>query len=171
MSLPISHKPADPKSDLDTIFSIISACSRWLLDRNLPDWSHYYTPDRLKNKFKDQQSYLFYQENIPVGVVFLAVDKPYYYSSLDMSKFSKPSSPAYYICTLAVHPSYHHRGIASYIISFCQVMAKNNGINCLRLDCNSQDHDLVTFYKNRGFLVTSSMEKEPEYLLLEKIIN
>ena len=114
--------------------------------------------------------YIFTLDSVDVGVVFLSDKDIYYYSALDLSKFADKDSLVYYVTTLAVRPDYQHQGIATQIIEFCGNLALKKGINYLRLDCNSKDEALVEFYKRRGFKVLGPMEKEPDYLLLEKIV-
>ncbi len=153
--------------DLNNIFGIISACAVRLKERNLNDWSRYYTEERLKEKIDKQNGYIFSVDGVDIGVVFVSSDDLYYYSSVDMGKFSEPKSVALYIGTLAVKPEFRHQGYASQIIDFCKSLAIEKGIKFLRLDCNGNDNSLVEFYKKRGFEVISLMEKEPEYLLME----
>ena len=130
-------------------------------DRALPDWQHYYTPERLSEKLKSQIAYLFLIDSVEVGVVFLSTDDLYYYSPMDMSKFAQKDAPAMYISTLAVRPDFQHQGIATQIIVFCEKLARKKDVKFLRLDCNENDAALVEFYKKRGFVVCSPMEKEP----------
>ena len=163
----LTNRPATI-DDLSVISTIIFACSTRLKSQNHPDWSRYYTIDRLTEKLTSQLAYLFFLEAVPVGVVFLSTDNLYYYSPVDLAKFSSPDSPAIYISTLAISPEYQHRGFATQLINFCEKFAIQNKIVFLRLDCNGQDEPLVGFYKKRGFKTISPMEKEPEYLLMEK---
>ena len=155
------------QSDLNNIFLIISACATRLKDRNLNDWSRYYTVERLKEKIEKQNGYVFSVDNVDMGVVFVSSDDLYYYSETDLSKFAQPKSKGLYIGTLAIKPDFQHQGYASQIIDFCKNLAKEKNIKYLRLDCNGSDESLVEFYKKRGFEVKSAMEKETEYLLLE----
>ena len=157
-------------SDLTTVSSIVFSCATRLSNQHHPDWSRYYTLDRLQEKLNTQTAYLFFVTDQPIGVVFLSANDLYYYSENDLQKFADPSSSAIYISTLAVSPEHQHQGFATQIINFCERYALENKINYLRLDCNSHDKPLVEFYKKRGFVVMSPMEKEPEYLLLEKSI-
>jgi GNAT superfamily N-acetyltransferase len=166
---PINNRLATV-SDLPVISSIIFACSTRLKENNSPDWAHYYTPERIIQKLIDQIAFLFYKENIPVGVVFLSDNGLYYYTATDLKKFTSPDSPSIYISTLAVRPEYQRQGIATQIIKFCESFAANKNVTTLRLDCNGKDNQLVDFYKRNGFVVLSPMTDEPDYLLLEKII-
>lgn len=156
--------------DLNIIATIISACSSRLKGRQLPDWSNYYHPSRVDEKLKTQLAYLFYLDTVPVGVVFISENDLYYYEKSDIDRFTGSTSPALYISTLAVNPEYQHRGFASQIIAFCEKLSIQKKIPYLRLDCNSRDLPLVDFYRRRGFVTIGPMDKEPEYLLLEKTI-
>lgn len=155
-------------SDLSTISSIVLACAARLKEKNLNDWSWYYTEERLAENIKTKDGYLFLAEEVPVGVLFLSTKDVYYYSPADMEKFKEPKVAAFYISTLAVSPEYQHQGIATKMINFGENLAREKEIKYLRLDCNSNDELLLEFYKKRGFEVVSRMEKEPEYVLLEK---
>lgn len=166
MSKQINNRLAT-QSDLENIFSIISACATRLKDKGLNDWSRYYTVDRLKEKVEKQNGYIFSIDGVDMGVVFVSSDDLYYYSSVDMGKFMEPKSEALYIGTLAVKPEFQHQGYAGQIIDFCKNLAIEKRVKFLRLDCNGDDKPLVEFYKKCGFEVKSPMEKEPEYLLLE----
>lgn len=157
--------------DIETIATIISACSTRLKNRQLPDWSNYYSIDRLTEKLNTQKAYLFYLETSAIGVVFVSDKDLYYYTEDDIQKFTGQSLKSLYISTLAINPEFQHRGFASQIIQFCKDLAKQQGIKYLRLDCNGSDQPLVDFYHRRGFVTVSPMEKEPEYLLLEKVLN
>lgn len=157
-------------TDIEIIATIISACSTRLKSRQLPDWSNYYSIPRLTEKLKTQSAFIFYSESVPVGVVFISDKDLYYYAKEDIEKFTGKNSPSIYISTLAINPEYQHRGFASQIIQFCESLAKQKNIKYLRLDCNGQDQLLVDFYHHRGFVTVSPMAKEPEYLLLEKIL-
>ena len=151
--------------DLDTVSSIVFACATRLGDKGLKDWSHYYTIEKLKEKLNSQNGYIFSINGNDIGVVFLSKENSGYYSPADLEKFT--GAEAIYIGTLAVKPEFQHQGYASQIIDFCKNFAKQNKINYLRLDCNKKDGPLVGFYQKRGFTVVASMEKEPEYVLLE----
>jgi GNAT superfamily N-acetyltransferase len=157
-------------ADIDTITNIVIACANSLLDRHFEDWSNYYSRARLADKLTTQLAYLFYFDDKAVGVVFLQTNDLYYYSATDLSKFSSPNDKAVYIGTLAVHPQYQGRGIASQIIKFCEEYCRQNKISSLRLDHFGGDKLLTNFYLKNGFSVVSPMEKEPEYILMQKII-
>lgn len=155
-------------SDLDIISEIVFSCATRLADRHYPDWSNYYTIDRLKEKLEKQIVFLFYEDNLAIAVVFLSDNDLYYYSKIDVAKFANPKAKGIYISTLSVRPECQGRGITSQIISFCEKYTLQNDGKYLRLDCFGEDELLVNFYKKNGFVVVGPMSEEPKYLLMEK---
>jgi ribosomal protein S18 acetylase RimI-like enzyme len=157
-------------NDLTTVSSIIFSCATRLSDQHHLDWSRYYTIDRLEDKLKNQTSFLFFANSVPIGVVFLSTNSLYYYSAADLQKFTDFQATALYLSTLAISPEYQHQGFATQIVNYCEDFAVKHQMKYLRLDCNSHDQPLVHFYQKRGFTIVAHMEQEPDYLLLEKMV-
>ena len=156
---------------LEDIYQIITECHEWLSKRGLDQWK-YYTLDVIKKKFDDHQVFMLTEKDEPVGSVFLSMEKPYYYTDLDNSYFTDPSSIGVYITGLAVRPIHHGKGYAKELLKFIESFAVSNNIKYLRLDARGDYNEVITFYKNWGFKeVGAIMDEGVEYKFMEKVLN
>ncbi|MGO4273823.1 GNAT family N-acetyltransferase [Paenibacillus sp. TAF58] len=65
-----------------------------------------------------------------------------------------PAEDGQYLCvlTIAVHPSYQRRGVATKLLQRIVEIAKKDGLNGIVLMC--EEH-LISFYEKNGFLYAS----------------
>ena len=74
---------------------------------------------------------------------------------------------------LGVLPEYQQQGIAGKMVEFAETLAKQQGVEWLRLDCRSEVPGIVAFYEKRGFHKVGEPLPEGEgetYWLMEKKI-
>ncbi|AFY56007.1 acetyltransferase [Rivularia sp. PCC 7116] len=78
---------------------------------------------------------------------------------LDLKKANKPSSPHFYINTLAVNPQNQGKGIASAMLSHIHQMSEQDSdSNGVALDTQTQKN--VGYYERFGYAVSSTADLE-----------
>jgi len=159
--------------DTDKVWRLIDEDSQWLLStERLDHWSSYYTREIIAHKIQSQKVYLVSQDSTPVATITLGTNPVDYYTPDNLNCFTSPDASAMYVSSLAVKPSFQHRGIATKLMEFAENQAKSRGIKYLRLDCRAEYQKLVEFYKKGGFAQVGSFSEgdNQNYLLMEKVI-
>lgn len=161
--------------DLDAVWAIIDACAQWLADQDLKHWADHYTREMMAKIIRKLEVYVASQEGKAVSTITVGLQPPKYYVTEGyVQRFADPEAAAAYIMALGVLPTYQGRGVAGKLLTFAEGLAKQRGVEWLRLDCRAEVPGLVQFYEKRGFHTVG--ESLPEgvnetYWLMEKRIS
>lgn len=161
------------REDLAAVWQLVKADAQWLSDvKQLRHWLDYYTQEMINNKIHQQEVYLFSEKDLPIATISMDQKPVPYYSDKELSAFAEKDAQALYLSTLAVKPEFHGKGVASYLLTMIEQIAKTRHIRYLRFDCRAEYQELVLFYKKRGFAVvgTFSEGEGQNYFLMEKKI-
>lgn len=156
------------EKDLEKVYGILSQCAAKLKERELNDWTSYYTKERVESKLKDGVMYLVLIDSNEVACFGLAKQVIYYYTETDNKQFTAPEEKAWYLSALAVDPQIQGQGIGSKILKYVEQKALDAGIKHIRLDCNATDPVLRKFYQGNNYVKVAVMDGEPDYWLMEK---
>ena len=158
--------------DYDSVWKVISHCSKWLADQGLCHWDKYYTPDLVRKLLKHKEVYMAKDGDSCIGTITFDTRPPKYYEEEHYDQmFTEPDQMAGYITAVAVFPDLQGQGVATRLLQFVEDLAKEKELKWLRLDCRIEVPGLVEFYKKRGFVPMHDPLDEGEdgkYLLMEK---
>lgn len=160
--------------DLSIIWSIISACSDWLLNQGHPHWEMYYNKKFVEEKLNDKNKdfYILSYEGKPVGTIALSTTPIEYYEKKDFDNFEDPRATAMYFTAIAVHPDYQNLGLASLLLEFGEEETKKRGVRYIRFDTRVLIESISRFYMKRGYkvvgVITDPEENDEPYFLFEK---
>ena len=162
------------KKDLDTVWTIIENCAKWLADQGLRHWADHYTKDILATMIQKLEVYVATQNGTAVSTITFGMRPPKYYLEEGyVQRFTDPEALAAYVMALGVLPGYQRKGIAGKMVEFVEALAKQHGVTWLRLDCRLEVPGIVPFYERRGFRKVGEPLQEGEgesYWLMEKNI-
>jgi ribosomal protein S18 acetylase RimI-like enzyme len=172
-TLPATQLIKATKKDTEVVWQLVKADAEWLsTSKQLNHWLDYYTKEMISKKIQQQEVYLLSENATPIATISVDQNPVPYYTNKELSAFAEKNAPALYLSTLAVEPSFHGRGIASYLLLMTEQIAKKRNIHYLRFDCRAEYQQLVSFYKKRGFAVVGSFSEGEgqNYFLMEKKI-
>jgi GNAT superfamily N-acetyltransferase len=85
-----------------------------------------------------------------------------------------PKDDCLYLCHIAVAPDAQGRGIASKLISYMSVKAKETGFSKLSLDVAQKNHQALNLYLSHGFKIISIQNSYNDildnHIYMEKIL-
>ena len=99
----------------------------------------------LSKDYQINDFYIDYQNGVPVGCMAITDLDTKYWPEI-------PKGKSLYIHKLAVKRVIAGKGVSKELINFAKKLSLKNGINSLRLDCNSQRNKLRMVYENEGFI-------------------
>lgn len=76
------------------------------------------------------------------------------------------SSNISYISMFAVNPEYRNKHIGTRLLENSFITAANRGMTKVKLEVDRQNIDAITFYKNRGFVMTKEITDESYYMVV-----
>lgn len=66
----------------------------------------------------------------------------------------------------AVNPEYRNKHIGTRLLENSFITAANRGMTKVKLEVDRQNIDAITFYKNRGFVMTKEITDESYYMVV-----
>ena len=138
--------------DADTVIAIIRERVDWMESHNMGQWDEEYLKafpaDYFRKRVKDGEIYLVCTSNNEiVGLTAVMEQDPYWGIPSDKN--------CYYLHHLATRCGIHGAGKA--LLLFCEQLARKNGKECLRLDCQTKNHKLNEFYEQLGYKAVGTM--------------
>lgn len=154
--------------DLNSIFQLYKDRIDWMNQLNLNQWNKTNYLDVYGiNYFHTQmnKSNLYVAEdtinNTIVGAVILLNEDDMWENNAHLK--------SYYIHNLVTSPNI--KGIGIFIFNAIEVLAKNNGIETLRLDCAEDNYFLNQYYESKGYIAVDKCKDGLYYgIKREKIL-
>ncbi|PJI08171.1 MULTISPECIES: GNAT family N-acetyltransferase [Clostridium] len=110
----------------------------------------------LSKDYQINDFYIDYQDGVPVGCMAITDLDTKYWAEI-------PKGKSLYLHKLAVKREVAGKGVSKELIKFAQNLLSKNGINFLRLDCNSKRNKLRMLYENEGFICTGEKKLKNNY--------
>jgi GNAT superfamily N-acetyltransferase len=135
--------------DLPICLQFLYNAALRLKQKGLTQWSYWLEPPEeklawIKNGIAEQQFYKVLDTNGAMVAMFRLQTEDELY-------WGKQDEKANYIHSLVVSDEATNKGIGRAIIHSIESQMRTDGINLLRLDCDSANPDLCAYYENLGF--------------------
>lgn len=134
------------ESDINDIIYVIKQRCDWFKKNNIDQWNEIYYLRKYNFKYftnmvHTNNLYIATENDEIIGVFLLKTeDKPYW----------KDNKKAYYIHHFAT--KLQHSGTGIKMLKFIEDLAKENGVNYIRLDCLNENTKLNDYYQKNGFI-------------------
>ena len=133
------------QNDIPGILEILKQRCEWFKQNEIDQWGDwYYTElydmDYFIKMMKIYKLYVVKQNAEVAGAFLLKTEDENYWND---------NKKAYYIHHFVTKLGYPNLG--TEILNFIQNLAKQNSIDCLRLDCMKTNKKLNEYYRNHGF--------------------
>ncbi len=141
---------------------------------NYPKWQYkqYPSADSVRDMTNEGSQYIVEEDGHMIGA-FVFNDDPQGDYSVGSWKRDLPSGSFMVIHGLAVDPSFHGKGIGTFILDFCIEKAREDGYKAIRLDIVPGNIPAARLYEKKGFVCAGTadlrrgIEDIPEFTLYE----
>jgi len=139
----IDFRLASP-GELPVVMAILAEAAAWLVARGIDQWpsppnSHWQR--RMAAAIKRHEVYTAGFAEDRFAIVRLTWSDPYW----------PDDKQAGYVHSMAIRDDMHGWGIGVTILSWASAQARQNGRQCLRLDCQAGNVRLRRYYEEQGF--------------------
>ena len=136
--------------DIETILSIISACTKDLISKEIFQWSQEYpNKEAFENDLAYNWLYIITENKKTIGSISITPHMDKEYSSV---KWLSKTSNNLYIHRLAVDPKMQGKGCAQKLMDFAENYGRQNNYESIRLDTFSKNTRNQKFYEQRGYI-------------------
>jgi ribosomal protein S18 acetylase RimI-like enzyme len=147
-------------TDLIEILYLLRVCIRDMNGQGLKHWNSTY-PDveNIKADLGNGLIYLVKDRGVCKGMVTMNEHQPDEYKSLVFpSGMQKPL----YLRNMVVHPKWQGKGIATMMIEYAQNMAREKGLDCIRLDVFMPSKNARQLYEKQLFREVATFHSETQ---------
>ncbi len=131
---------------LEIYLDILLERALWLESINQPMWNtNNLNPVNFEKMYPNNRPYLLYCGDEVVGGFILLKKDGFLWSE------SENLENAYYIHKLVIKPEYSGKGYAKESLNLIMNLAKDEGVDYLRLDCYGDRANLIKLYEDSGF--------------------
>lgn len=134
--------------DIEQILNIVKETIEDLQKEGNYQWGDDYpTKEYFLEDIKNASLYIFERNNEVAGFICLNKQEDEAYKKLNWQK----QGEAIVIHRFAVKRSYQNQRIGSKLLEFAENLARNKGINYLKVDTNSKNKKMNAFFQKHGF--------------------
>lgn len=134
--------------DIEQILNIVKETIEDLQNDGNYQWGDDYpTKEHFLEDIKIASLYIFERNNEVAGFICLNKLEDEAYKSVNWQK----ENEAIVIHRFAVKRSYQNQRIGSKLLEFAENLARNKGINYLKVDTNSKNRKMNAFFQKHGF--------------------
>lgn len=134
----------------DEIFGIIQDAQNYLKEQNIPQWQNGYPDlDTVMQDIASQCNFVLCDEAGIVGTCMISFDEDPYYKNIDGKWLSNERYAV--IHRLAIKSAAKGQGIANQFFEFAQKVAKQQGINYIRIDTHEINKSMRKSIEKNGF--------------------
>ncbi|MEM7575336.1 MAG: GNAT family N-acetyltransferase [Bacteroidota bacterium] len=135
-------------SDRPTILQLCRLAAEQMKAKGIDHWQYWLDPPADKLAWVDEglswrQYHFVYQKGQLIGMYRLQYTDELYWG--------KQEAAAGYVHALVVHPDFKGQGWGPKFMRAIEAQLLTEGIDRLRLDCNSENHFLCRYYESLGF--------------------
>ena len=136
------------QSDRSTILQLCKLAAEQMKAKGIDHWQYWLDPPADKLAWVDEglelgQYHFVYDQEALIGMYRLQYADELYWGKQEVA--------AGYVHALVVHPDYKGQGWGPKFIEYIAAQLQSEGIDRLRLDCNSDNHFLCRYYESLGF--------------------
>ena len=136
--------------DIETILSIISACTKDLISKEIFQWSQEYpNKEAFENDLAYNWLYIITENTKTIGSISIT---PHMVKEYNSVKWLSKTSNNLYIHRLAVDPKMQGKGCAQKLMDFAENYGRQNNYESIRLDTFSKNTRNQKFYEQRGYI-------------------
>lgn len=128
-------------SDSKLILSLIRDLSRWLLIRNIYQWTNY-PVEGLESEIESGEVFVYCEKEVIVGTITLTKNK---------NDFWDNAESTLYLHRLAIARACAGRGLGRKLMGWAELECNRRGVRTLRLDCDAENKVLRSYYASLGF--------------------
>lgn len=149
------------ENNVDQAIAVMCAAGQWMLDTD-KEVSKWWDLDNLNRDFlfqyaKREEFYVGIIDHQPVVAAILQEGQ----DAQDWKKVDgKQALRAVYIHWLCVDPNFAGKGLSGKILEYATTLAKNRGVDLLRVDTNANEQKLRDLYEKNGFTCVAEIDEE-----------
>lgn len=137
-------------ADIDLALSLLKEAAENIRAKGLTQWNIWLNPSEkqiqwIKDGFEDGEFQIVYSEEGKTAGMFRL-------SKEDLLYWGEQTQEAAYIHSLMVTKEFSGRDLGKKIITQIEDNLMKDGVNLLRLDCNTDNRWLCTYYEKQGFV-------------------
>ena len=153
------------KADVPEILKIIKQRCDWFAENHINQWGSWYYEEVYDEKYflqamKNFSLYVVKNENEVVGAFLLKYESETYWKDKEKAVYLD------HFVTKLGNPK-----LGEEILNFIQKLAKEKGLDYLRLECMRSNPKINKYYQNHGFQNKGEGDEPYQYRLWERKIN
>lgn len=139
-------------SDLDIIMDIASDAKRFLKDNGVNQWqSGYPYRESFEQDIQNGNCLVFIEEDRIVGIISLVFQYEQYYEVIYEGNWLTEGTPYAVIHRAAVSSNCRGKGICSEMISYMENIARDAGVNSIRIDTHRDNKPMRHLLEKLGY--------------------
>lgn len=150
--------------DIPEIIGILENRVNWLKEKRINQWNDGYTSKYNYQYFEDKMKkgddvYIVFHDEKPTACMMLEKKSDFF---KDVFTFN---------CCYVRHLASIEKGAGEILLNFAEDLCLQSGKSFLNTNCNRENEKLVSYYKERGFLIVGEGVKKsyPYYLLVKQL--
>ena len=154
MNITLSQIPID---EMNVVLSLFKSSAEKINRKGVDHWQYWHNPPPEKVKWveeglRNNEFYSIHLNGEQVGMVRIL--------DADLLYWGEQKETAKYIHSLVVKEQFNGQGIGKATLEKVADMAKSEGRKYVRLDCDSKNSNLCTYYERLGFTQVGTKELE-----------
>ncbi|APY07603.1 hypothetical protein BWZ20_04505 [Winogradskyella sp. J14-2] len=158
-------------ADLDVLFQMYNKAKDGLENDQIYQWTNNYPKSSIiKNDIESKVLYVLKNNDRIIGAINISELQEPEYKTIDW-QFN--DAKVLVIHRLVVHPNSQNKGFAKLLMDFAEAFGRQNNYTSIRLDAYTQNKPVVTFYKNRDYVVRGYIyfpERKYPFYAMEKAL-
>lgn len=142
--------------DMEELKKMYTSIIQNMEDRNISIWDEVYPCVCFNDDIKEQQLYLLHHKNEIRSAFALCTS----HAGADKVQWKKSSANSLYLDRFAVHVTYSHKGLGSFVIEKAKEIAKAKGYDAIRLFVVDYNIPAIQFYEKNGFIKADGIYDE-----------
>lgn len=147
----MNYRPAR-LSDLDIITDIAEDAKRFLKESGVNQWqSGYPYRESFEQDIQNGSCLVFLEDERIVGIITLLFQCEKYYEVIYDGKWLTEGTPYAVVHRAAVSSDYHGRGICCEMLSCIENIARDKGVNSIRVDTHRDNKTMRHLLEKNGY--------------------
>jgi ribosomal protein S18 acetylase RimI-like enzyme len=138
-----------PENDLNAVLSIFKKAAEKIAKLKIDHWQYWHNPpkqkiDWVKDGLRAQEfNYIQDSSGNLLGIVRIQKD--------DLLYWGEQNEKSLYVHSFVIDDRFNHKGIGKIVLNAIAQKAKNENCQYLRLDADSKNPKLCSYYTKQGF--------------------
>jgi len=140
------------QKDLAAIMDIIHYAQRYLASLNIDQWQDGYPDEaQITNDINNEESYVVFDNDIIIATYMFSTAGEPTYKVIDGNWLTDKETKYGVIHRIAVSESNTNKGIAKFIITYCEKQLISQGITSMRIDTHPDNLGMQHILKKLGY--------------------